>query len=203
MTGGLWRRYGVLGFARLGLDVLCTKLFYRGARIVRMPVYIRGRRHVRWGARLTVGVGLRIDAFPTSDAVVVDIGSDVQLNDYVHIAAVTGVYIGDQTLIASKVFITDHNHGAYRGFAPESAPDIPPALRPLASKPVHIGRRVWIGEHVCIMPGVQIGDGAVIGAGAVVTKDVPAEAIVVGAPARVVRRYDASRQSWEVQGHTI
>ncbi len=196
MREGLLRRYGALGFLRLVRDTLYTRLFHRGARIVRMPAYIRGRRHMRWGANLTVGVGLRIDAFPETDAVVIDIGADVQLNDYVHIAAVTGVSIGDHTLIASKVFISDHNHGEYRGSDPQSAPGMPPALRPLVSKPVHIGRRVWIGEQVCIMPGVRIGDGAVIGAGSVVTKDIPGDCIAIGAPARVIRRYDAASQSW-------
>lgn len=196
MNDSLWRRYGALGMLRLVRDMLHTRLLYRGARIVRMPAYVRGKGHIRWGANLTVGVGLRIDAFPESDRIVVEIGSDVQLNDYVHIAAVTGVSIGDQTLIASKVFITDHNHGEFRQADPASAPGIAPALRPLASKPVHIGRRVWIGEQVCIMPGVRIGDGAVIGAGSIVTKDVPSDCVAVGAPARVIRRYDGATHRW-------
>jgi len=54
-------------------------------------------------------------------------------------------------------------------------------------KKVVIGNDVWIGANSVIMPGVTIGDGAVIGAGAVVTKDVPAYAIVVGVPAKVVK----------------
>ena len=53
--------------------------------------------------------------------------------------------------------------------------------------PVKIGRRVWIGSHATVLPGVTIGDGAIIGGGAVVTKDVPAYAVAVGVPARVVK----------------
>jgi maltose O-acetyltransferase len=54
---------------------------------------------------------------------------------------------------------------------------------------------VWIGARVIVLPGVTIGKGAIIGAGAVVTKDVPAYAICVGNPARVIRFRDASHDS--------
>lgn len=52
---------------------------------------------------------------------------------------------------------------------------------------VEIGNDVWIGENVIIMGGVKINNGAVIGAGAIVTKDVPAYAIVVGVPAKIIK----------------
>jgi lipopolysaccharide O-acetyltransferase len=190
MTSGYLQRYGIIGLIRLARDIIHTKILYPGARIIRVPAYVRGARHISWGSNFTSGVGLRLDAFPIADKIVIDIGNDVQVNDYVHIAAIESVSIGDHTLIASKVFISDHNHGLYSPPDPSSGPDVPPAQRPLASKPVRIGKRVWIGEHVCILPGVSIGDGAIIGAGAIVTHDIPANSIAVGSPARVTRRYD-------------
>lgn len=191
------QRYGVLGMLRLARDLIHTKIFFPGARIVRVPAYVRGARHMRWGANFTTGVGLRLDAFPDSDIIAITIGNDVQVNDYVHIAAIQNVSIGDHSLIASKVFISDHNHGQYGESDPDSHPDIPPAQRPLASKPVRIGARVWIGEHVCIMPGVSIGDGAIIGAGAIVTTDIPANTIAVGSPARVVKYFEPATSMWQ------
>lgn len=53
--------------------------------------------------------------------------------------------------------------------------------------PVYIGRNVWLGAGVIILPGVIVGDNAVIGAGSVVTKDIPANVVAVGNPARVIR----------------
>ena len=53
--------------------------------------------------------------------------------------------------------------------------------------PIRNGRKVWLGAAVTVVPGVSIGDGAIVGAGAVVTKDVPANAIVAGVPAKVIR----------------
>lgn len=190
--------YGVMGLARLIRDVVLTRILNSTARIVRRPVYIRGRRHIHFGQALTVGVGLRIDAFPQRpDAgVLIRFGSRIELNDHVHIAAVEQVMIGDDTLIASRVFISDHNHGDPAAGGAANAVDTAPARRPLVSRPVAIGARVWIGEGAMILPGVNIGDGAIIGGGAIVTRDVGAGCIAVGSPARTIKCYDAATQRW-------
>jgi acetyltransferase-like isoleucine patch superfamily enzyme len=87
-----------------------------------------------------------------------------------------GITIGDGTLIGHGTTLTTLNHS----LDPARRGDITPA-------PVVIGRKVWLGAGVTVVPGVTIGDGAVIGAGAVVTKDVPADAIVAGVPAKLIR----------------
>ena len=55
------------------------------------------------------------------------------------------------------------------------------------NKPIHIGNNVWLGASVTVLPGITVGDNAIIGAGIVVTKDVPANAIVAGNPAHLIR----------------
>lgn len=183
------------GLIRLLFDFVRTKLFYRRARLIRSPFYIRGQKKIDLGLRLTTGVGVRIDAFNVGAERVVWIGDDVQLNDYVHIAAIENVTIKNNVLIASRVFISDHNHGDFNRDV-DATVMLPPAQRPLSSKRVLIEESVWIGENVCILPGVTIGRNAIIGAGAVVTKDVPAWSLAVGNPAVVIKKYDRSTRRW-------
>ncbi len=189
------KTYGATGLLKLGYSLFCTKLFDRPARLIRRPVYIRGRSGMIWGEGFTTGVGVRLDAFGAKQPVLV-IGRRVQLNDYVHIGAVESVEIGDDVLIASRVFITDHNHGEYQGSSAHSSPYINPAGRPIVSRPVKIGDRAWIGENVSILPGVTIGEGAIIGAGSVVTRDVPPATIAAGCPARVIKKFDVQQNTW-------
>jgi acetyltransferase-like isoleucine patch superfamily enzyme len=193
--------YGILGSLRLFRDVLITKLFFRRSRIIRHPYYIRGFEHIDFGRNLTTGVNLRIDAFPnlnSNTGIVLQFGDNVELNDYVHIAAVERVLIGNNVLIASKVFITDHGHGSYSG-ENQSDPEVPPTRlqRPLISKPVVIEDNVWLGEYVTILPGVTIGRGTVVGAMSVVTKDIPAGSIAVGSPARVIKTFNKETRVWD------
>ena len=191
------RTYGLLGLIRLSKNWLLTRILFPRARLVRFPIYVRGRSSMKLGDGLTTGVNVRLDAFaPRGSPPVLHIGRHVQINDSVHIGAIEQVVIGDHTLIASRVFISDHNHGNYQVQDSASTPEIPPADRPLSSRPVHIGRNVWLGEQVCILPGVTVGDGAIVGANSVVTRDIPPNSIAAGNPARVIRVFDASTQTW-------
>lgn len=187
--------YSQGGLIRLLFDLVRTKIFYRRARLIRSPFYIRGQKKIDLGLRLTTGVGVRIDAFNVGTERVICIGNDVQLNDYVHIAAIQNITIKNNVLIASRVFISDHNHGDFNREVDASVM-LPPARRPLSSKPVLIEESVWIGENVCILPGVTIGRNAIVGAGAVVTKDVPAWSLAVGNPAAVIKTYDRMAGRW-------
>ena len=196
---GMRARYGFRGICRLLIDVVYTKLFVsRKARIIRRPAYIRGRQFISFGTGLTTGVALRLDAFPLHPerGPCLKFGRNVQLNDYIHIAAVDSVSIGDNVLIASKVFIADHNHGSYGADDEHDSPEMPPAQRALRSAPVKIEENVWIGEFVSILPGVTIGRGSIIGTMSVVNKDIPPHCVAAGVPARVIKTFDFASGQW-------
>jgi acetyltransferase-like isoleucine patch superfamily enzyme len=104
------------------------------------------------------------------------LGKEVFINLGCRFQDTGGITIGDGTLIGHGSTLTTLNHSV----DPERRADMLPA-------PVVIGRKVWLGASVTVVPGVTIGDGAVIGAGSVVTKDVAADTIVAGVPARPIR----------------
>lgn len=111
------------------------------------------------------------------------IGDCVLISPGCRISASDEITIGDGTMLANGVYITDSDwHGIYDRIK-----------RPLPPTPVHIGRNVWLGDHSTILKGVTIGDNSIVGAGAVVTRDIPANVIVAGNPARVVRELDPAQ----------
>lgn len=117
----------------------------------------------------------------------ITIGDNVNIETDCHISAINKVLIGNNVLMASFVYISDHSHGNVNEMC-EEALFSPPIERPLYSKgPIIIEDNVWLGEKTSVMPGVHIGCGAIIGANSVVTKDIPAYAVAVGAPAKVIK----------------
>lgn len=114
----------------------------------------------------------------------IEIGENCSIGDCCHISACGSITIGNNVLTGRYVYISDNMHGS----STANELNIPPVLRNLYVKgPVVIEDNVWIGDKVCILSGVHIGSGAVIGANAVVTKDVPANCIVGGVPAKIIR----------------
>ena len=189
-------RYGFFGVVKLLFYFVYTKLFFRKSRLIRLPFDIRKRNSISLGKGLTTGFGCRLEAYPQAQQKqVLFFGDNVELNDYVHISAGEQVSIGNNVLIASKVFISDINHGAYTG-AVQDSPLSTPNSRSLSTSPIVIKDNVWIGEGVCVMAGVTIGFGCIIGASAVVTKDIPDHCIAVGAPAKVIKKFDFEMNKW-------
>lgn len=193
----IFKRYGILGSIRLLFSLIYTKINYPSARLIRLPFDIRNKRLIVIGEKFTSGFGCRLEVHPVKDdeEICLSIGSNVQINDYVHIAAGVNIRIDDNVLIASRVFISDLNHGSYSGNSQDS-PMIVPNDRKLNAQPIHIMENVWIGEGVCVLPGVTIGIGCVIGAMSVVTKSIPNYCIAVGVPAKVIKIYDFEMEKW-------
>lgn len=183
---------------KIVLSYIYTKVFFKRSRLIRLPFDIRNRSNIDLGYGLTTGVGCRIEAFPQKKGIVLKFGRNVQINDYVHITAMCNVIIGDNVLMASKIYISDCTHGSYAGDEQDSTPTTPPALRKYFTSPVIIEDNVWIGESVSILPGVTIGKCSIIGANSVVTKNIPAYSIAVGIPAKAIKQFNINTNKWEV-----
>ncbi len=108
----------------------------------------------------------------------VHFGKGVYANFNLTLVDDTHIFVGDHTMFGPNVTVATAGH------------PILPELREQQyqyNAPVHIGKNCWLGAGVIVLPGVTVGDNSVIGAGSVVTKDIPANAVAVGNPCRVLR----------------
>jgi acetyltransferase-like isoleucine patch superfamily enzyme len=142
-----------------------------------VEVYVRkgyGRLVLGRWAHLGVGTALRCHEGTMTLGDKCVLARDVSINCYLD------VEIGDSALIADAVYISDFDHN----FADVTRPIKDQGI---AKSRVRVDRDVWLGTKVTVCRGVRIGEGAVVGANAVVTRDLPAYAVAVGVPARVVK----------------
>ncbi len=133
--------------------------------------------------QLSAIIGIKLDEsttvfvpFYTNFGRFIQIGKNVFINHACSFLDMGGITIEDDVLIGPKVNLITENH-----------PLDPVNRRALITKPIVVKRKAWIGAAATILPGVTIGENAVVAAGAVVTTDVPANAIVGGVPAKVIR----------------
>lgn len=173
-----------------GLPVQCgseihLKMYELSQEALRITSQINGKYNPpdELGRLMQQLIGQKLDEkFGLFPPFYTDCGKNIHLGKAVFINAGCkfqdqgGIFIGDNTLIGHNTVIATLNHGM-----------LPDERGNLIPSPVHIGKGVWIGSSSVILPGVTIGDNAVIGAGSVVTKDIPADMIAVGSPARVIK----------------
>jgi len=148
-----------------------------------LPVRLQGETRIAIGSRVYVGAGswLQVLETPGGESVALRLGDGTNLAGHCIISAATSVQLGRDVLVASNVYIADHQHE----FERDDLPVIKQGVTRIS--PVEIGDGAWLGENVVVGPGVRIGRGAVVGANAVVLDDVPDRCVAVGAPARVIR----------------
>ncbi len=114
----------------------------------------------------------------------ISIGDYVLVSPGVRISAAESIVIGKACMFAANVYISDSDwHGIYNRARPFRC-----------TAPIVIGDNVWIGDSAIVCKGVSIGDNAVVGAGSVVTKDVPANSVVAGNPAREIKQISPGRR---------
>lgn len=199
----LFRLFGIADSVKQRLFNVAVGFRFKTSKFLHIhhSARIEGMHNIQIGDNFTALFGLRLEAFSEYKSMKFNpkiiIKNNVVLNDYVHIGAVNYVEIGNNVLVASKVFISDHAHGVYVG-CDQSSPETIPADRILTNdKSVIIEDNVWIGEGVSILPGVRIGYGSIIGAHSVVIKNIPSHSIAVGVPAKVIKEYNLSLHCWE------
>jgi len=127
------------------------------------------------------GFGL-FPPFHTDCGINIKVGKNVIINSGCSFQDQGGIIIGNGVLIGHQVVLATLNHA----LDPNNRGSMHPA-------PIVIGNNVWIGANATVLPGVTIGDGAVIAAGAVVNRDVPANVVVGGVPAKIIKRIETSQ----------
>lgn len=192
-----FNRYSFLQLFYLSYCRIRTFFIFKKARLIRFPIDIRGRKYIKISNGFTTGIGCRIEAYPKKNQRVLFFGNNFQMNDYVHITAMESVKIGNNVLLASKIYISDCSHGSYVGNEKDSHPGTNPADRQLIAKQVLIEDNVWLGEFVSVLPGVTIGKGTIVGANSVVAKSLPAYVIAVGTPAKPIKKFNFETSRWE------
>ncbi|MGB7589310.1 MAG: acyltransferase [Solirubrobacterales bacterium] len=118
---------------------------------------------------------------------VVEIGDKTVMGQECTISAYRRVRIGEQCVIADRAMFIDFDHGVVEV-------DRPIRKQGIYMRDVVVGSNVWIGYGACILRGVQVGDNSIVGTNSVVTKDVPANAVVAGIPARIIRMREAPQE---------
>jgi acetyltransferase-like isoleucine patch superfamily enzyme len=149
--------------------------------IIQPPVLLGNEGRIRLGDDVYVGRDSWLQVEGAKDGpVAIEIGDGTKIVGHCVISAAERVTLGPRVLIARGVYISDHSHR----FDDRRRAVLDQGIDRVA--PVTIGEGAWLAENVVVCPGVTIGAGAVIGANSVVNRDVPAHAVAVGAPARVL-----------------
>ena len=164
-AGWRWRTAGMVFFGR-GLAIQIGR---------------RGR--VDFGRLTWIGDGTKIRCHEG----VIEIGEKTVVGQECTISAYQRVRIGEQCVIADRAMFIDFDHGVVEV-------ERPIRVQGIYKRDVEVGSNVWIGYGACILRGVSVGDNSIVGTNSVVTKDVPANAIVAGIPARVIRMREAPQE---------
>jgi acetyltransferase-like isoleucine patch superfamily enzyme len=167
-AGWRWRTNGLLFLGR-GLELQVA----RGAQ-------------VEFGRFVWLGDGTKVRCHEGR----VEIGDKTVIGQECTISAYQRVRIGEQCVIADRAMFIDFDHGVVEV-------ERPIRLQGIYKRDIEVGSNVWIGYGACILRGVRVGDNSIVGTNSVVTKDVPANAVVAGIPARIIRMREAPQQlSW-------
>jgi acetyltransferase-like isoleucine patch superfamily enzyme len=172
------------GYALLLLRFAWLKLRWRGRLVTdgvcfvcpKVTFEIGKDAKVHLGRWSWIGHGTKVRAHEGE----VHVGAKSVIGQECTISAFQHVSIGRECIVADRVMLIDFDHGVVEV-------ERPIRHQGIYKRDVRVGHNVWIGYGACFLRGVTVGDNAIVGTLTVVTKDVPANAVVAGAPARLVR----------------
>ncbi len=158
---------------------------------IQSPLHIYGEENITIADNVLIQYKSWLAAVPhtCADKCELMIGKGCVIGHFNEIYATESIVIEDKVLMADRVYISDNLHR----YDNPALPVLEQPIRQIA--PVHIGEGSWIGVGAVIL-GARIGRHCVIGANSVVTRDVPDYSVAVGAPARVIKRYDFQKNEW-------
>jgi acetyltransferase-like isoleucine patch superfamily enzyme len=156
--------------SHLGVNQICIKR----RKIRPATLYLSNNARLKVHGNFTMLEGGEIVIL---DGANLEVGHNSYMNDSL-IQCANKIVIGDNCAIAGGVIIQDTD------FHPTIDEN---SVQREYTKPIHIGNHVWICSNAIILKGITIGDGAIVAAGAVVTKDVPANCLVGGNPAKILK----------------
>ena len=141
-----------------------------------LELQIAKRGTIRFGRFVWIGDRTKIRCHEGE----VIVGQKSVLGQECTISAYRHVRIGEQCVIADRAMFIDFDHGVVEV-------ERPIRLQGIYKRDVNVGSNVWVGYGACVLRGVRVGDNSVIGTNSVLTKDIPANAVVGGVPARLLR----------------
>ena len=187
------RAHGMLSlqYGRLMLTLVKLKLRHRGRLKADWPCFVApdvrleiGRdAQVRLGRWCWIGHGTKI----RSHEGLVEIGAKTVMGQECTISSFQHVSIGRECVIADRVMLIDFDHGVVEV-------ERPIRQQGIYKRDVRVGNNVWVGYGACFLRGTTTGDNCIVGTNTIVTKDIPDNAVVAGAPARLVRMRTAPRR---------
>ncbi len=167
-----------------GWAVIRAQWYFRRATLGGKRVRVWGRPSIRNHGRMLIGDRVRlVSTIATTELVAgengaLEIGEGAFINYGCSIAADLLVRIGPRCNIGTHVIIMDNDFHRLEPHRRDEKPE---------SRPIILEENVWLGGRVIVLNGVTIGKNSVIGAGSVVTRDIPANVVAAGVPARVIR----------------
>ena len=156
------------------------------------PLRVNGANNIIIGKKVYIHYKSWIASVPLTDvsSPILIIGDESIIGNFNHIYATKKIIIGKNVLTADKVYISDNLHSYENPFIPIMKQKIK------QNNEVIIGDGAWLGENVCVL-GANIGRNCVIGANSVVTNNIIDYSIAVGAPAKIIKRFNFKTNNWE------